>query len=265
MPKIHTNGIKTYYEWIGEGPPLLLISGLGQSQQFWQHLTPLWSEQFRLLTFDNRGMGQTESPRLPYTVETLAQDALGLLDALALESVYLLGHSLGAAVAFEIARRQPRRVQKLMMVSGLYPGPQFVATSPQTVKAMTIGFGKFKHVIEQGVRVVTSPTFPTKQPQFFNQMVEARLQAKSMMGQVARQWAAGTAYLVTDKLKQPFNIPLSLVYGADDQIALPANGQNIQTRLPGTKLQLIPEAGHMVPLEQPVIFADLVKDWFRAE
>jgi pimeloyl-ACP methyl ester carboxylesterase len=264
MPKIHTNGIKIFYEWIGEGPPLLLISGLGQSGQFWQSLAPLWSEQFRLLTIDNRGMGQTESSRLPYTIETLAQDTLGLLDALGLESVNLLGHSFGAAVAFEIARRQPRRVQKLMMASALYPGPQFVATSPQTVKAMTTGFGKFKHVIEQGVRVATAPTFPTKQSQLFNQMVEARLQAPSMTGQVARQWAAGMAYLVTDKLKQPFNTPLSLVYGEHDQIALPTNGQNIQTRVPTAKLHIIPEAGHLLPLEQPTVFADLVKDWFKA-
>lgn len=85
MPKIQTNGIEIYYEIHGEGKPLVLISGLGYPSWQWHKMVPLLAEHFQVITFDNRGVGQSDKPAGPYTAGMLAQDTVGLLDALKMD------------------------------------------------------------------------------------------------------------------------------------------------------------------------------------
>jgi len=263
MPTIQTNDITIHYQIQGTGQPLVLIAGLGQTLQFWQHLAIQLAKQYQVITFDNRGMGQSSINHQPYTVEQLAHDTWGLLTALQIKSPYLLGHSLGAAIAFETARQAPAQVGKLIMASGLYPGPQVVPARAATLKALLGGFGKIPNLVERGIRVATAPTFPVEQHQLFNQLLQARLNRQQSAQVVMRQSLAGTTYLATDKLKKPLPLPVCLIYGEQDQVTLPGNGQQIQTRLPQAEYHLIPKAGHLVPWEQPAQFLQVVQSFLR--
>ena len=85
MPNIKTNNIELYYEIHGAGQPLVLITGLGYPLWQWHKMVPFLAEHFQVITFDNRGVGQSDKPAGPYTAQLLAADTAGLLDALGIE------------------------------------------------------------------------------------------------------------------------------------------------------------------------------------
>ena len=82
MPKVQANGIELFYEESGAGEPLLLIAGFACDHTNWRKLVPLLASNYRLIIFDNRGVGQSTSPATAYTIGRMAEDTIGLLDAI---------------------------------------------------------------------------------------------------------------------------------------------------------------------------------------
>ena len=80
-----SNGIDVYYEMVGSGDPVVLVGGLGTDSSFLRPIAKVLAEQFMVLSFDNRGAGQSAKPDLPYTVEMMAADTVGLMDAVGLK------------------------------------------------------------------------------------------------------------------------------------------------------------------------------------
>ena len=117
MPKIQANGIELFYEESGAGEPLLLIAGFACDHTNWRKLVPLLASSYRLITFDNRGVGQSSSPTTPYTIGQMAEDTIGFLDAIGLDSVHVAGHSMGGQIALELALSSPTRVKSLILLS----------------------------------------------------------------------------------------------------------------------------------------------------
>jgi Predicted hydrolases or acyltransferases (alpha/beta hydrolase superfamily) len=97
MPKTISNEIELNYEIQGEGKPLVLISGLGYPLWQWHKMVPFLAKQFQVITFDNRGVGQSDKPAGPYTAQMLAADTIGLLDALGIVKAIVMGHSMGGS------------------------------------------------------------------------------------------------------------------------------------------------------------------------
>jgi pimeloyl-ACP methyl ester carboxylesterase len=251
VPKVEVNDIEMYYEAQGDGDPLLLVAGIGQDHNTWGFMAPGLSSRFRLIMPDNRGVGQTDMPDMAYTVERMASDMLGLLDELEIQSAHVVGHSLGAAIAFEMGRGHPDRVRKVVMMSGLYPGPQVVMPSAEAMALLTDRSGEPQDLVERGVRVATAPGFKERRPELFEMLVQAGLNRTQPPKIYERQSAAGGLYLQADHLTEGFEPPLLLIYGEHDAVAPPANGERIQEKLPQADLTLIPEAGHFLHVEQP--------------
>jgi 3-oxoadipate enol-lactonase len=138
MPKIRTNGIELFYEESGTGEPLLLIAGFACDHTNWRKLVPLLAPTSRLITFDNRGVGQSSSPETPYSIRLLAGDTIALLDAIGLDSVHLAGHSMGGQIALELALAGPGRLKSLILLSScakMEDGDRVVGQSPQTCRS----------------------------------------------------------------------------------------------------------------------------------
>ena len=106
-----------YYEVHGEGQPLLLISGLGNDLNGWDFQVPEFARRHRVITFDNRGSGRTDAPDRPYSIRMMAEDTVGLMDALSIEKAHVLGVSMGGYIAQEVAIRYPGRVESLILVT----------------------------------------------------------------------------------------------------------------------------------------------------
>ena len=110
MPKIHANGIQLHYELSGpaDAPVVMLSNSLGTRLEMWDPQMQALTERYRVLRYDSRGHGRSDAPDGPYTIDLLADDALGLLDALDIERVHFCGLSKGGMVG-QVLGAQTRR------------------------------------------------------------------------------------------------------------------------------------------------------------
>src|SRR5205814_6195516 len=109
------------WESQGSGAPVLLLQGLGYTREGWGPLRERLAHRFRVLSYDNRGIGESEIPPGPYTVDELAGDALQVLDEAGVQRAHVIGASLGGMVAQLVAAEHPDRVHRLVLV-GTTPG-----------------------------------------------------------------------------------------------------------------------------------------------
>ena len=117
MSEAKIEDIQIYYEEYGEGPPLIMILGLGQDTATWEFQISDFSRHFRIILLDNRDSGKSSSCSETYTTETMARDTLGLMDHLGIERTHLLGTSMGGMIAQQVALIAPERVISLVLAS----------------------------------------------------------------------------------------------------------------------------------------------------
>jgi len=123
MPKATLpGGLRIHYQQVGEGPDLVMVHGLTGNLAVWHlRIVPELAEHFRILTYDLRGHGHSDTPPSGYTLEAMADDLLGLLDELELERPLIVGHSYGADIALHHALRNPDRVRQVIAIEAALP------------------------------------------------------------------------------------------------------------------------------------------------
>ena len=115
MSHMNSNGVNLYYEEHGNGEPLILIMGFTVSSIGWHWNVPAFAQDFRTIVFDNRGVGQSDKPDVPYSMQMFADDTAGLLDGLDVEQAHVFGISMGGMIAQEFALRHSKRVKTLTL------------------------------------------------------------------------------------------------------------------------------------------------------
>jgi len=113
VPHAELDGRRVFYEEHGSGDPVLLVNGLGADHTAWALQTESLRESFRVVVFDNPGVGQTEGPRGPYTTALFADVAVALLTHLQIERAHVVGASMGGLIAQQIGVRHPAAVRSL--------------------------------------------------------------------------------------------------------------------------------------------------------
>ena len=108
MPYAESDGVKIYWEEHGSGPPLLLIMGLGYTLDMWNRALPALAERYRTIVFDNRGVGRSDVPPGPYSIQTMAADARAVMDAAGIDKAHVFGVSMGGMIAQEFALQYAR-------------------------------------------------------------------------------------------------------------------------------------------------------------
>ena len=122
MSKVFVNDINIHYWRIGEGPDVVMLHGLTGNLAVWHlKLVPMLRNEFRITTYDLRGHGRSDIPLTDYTTADHVADLEGLLDALDMECVHFMGHSLGADVSLHFALRYPHRVGKMVLIEPAIP------------------------------------------------------------------------------------------------------------------------------------------------
>jgi 3-oxoadipate enol-lactonase len=117
MARASVNGIELYYELHGTGPALLLVPGLGADTRLFGGITGPLATTYQVIMFDPRGAGRSDKPPGPYTIEEMANDAVGLLDLLGVERAVVVGYSMGGRIALSLVLDHPTRVRRLVLAA----------------------------------------------------------------------------------------------------------------------------------------------------
>jgi 3-oxoadipate enol-lactonase len=265
MPKVHTNGIELYYEVQGAGKPLVLISGLGYSLWQWHRMVPLLAEHFQVVTFDNRGVGQSDKPAGPYTAGMLAADTVGLLDALNIEKAVVLGHSMGGFIAQSMALDFPQRVEKLILCSTNFGGPHHAPVTPEAMKVLADVTSDPLTRFKNGLSVSTAPGWAEKNPQMIEEWIRWRVANPIEPAHYQAQMAIGLSLMreaaaFEDKLPR-LNVPTLILFGAHDKVVPPANADLLAQKIAGSQVVIFPDAGHFFPMEIPEAASRVITDF----
>lgn len=264
MPKVKTNGIELYYEIYGSGQPLLLIAGVGYGGWFWHKLVQELKADFQVILFDNRGSGQSDQPEGPYTVPMLAADTAGLLDALELEGAAVLGHSLGGFIAQELVVSRPELVGKLILASTNYGGMGVIPITPEALEVLTNREGDPVELVKRGIEIGCAPGYGEKHPEVVKELMDYRFSNPVPLTQYQAQVAAGagTAAYTPDQVDSRMSsiqVPTLILFGEYDRVVPAGNAELLAEKIDGAQVEILPDTGHIFPIEDPQASADIIR------
>ncbi len=252
------------YEVKGEGEPLLMIHGLGYDRFGWGKLPDLLAEEFQVVVFDNRGVGDSDVPGGPYAVSQMSEDAVAVLGAAGIDSAHVLGVSLGGYIAQELALTHPDRVRKLVLASTAPGGPRSVPMPAAGIEA----FGRFPAMErEAGLRLLVENSLGEygvrEQPELVEEIFRYRLERGPTLAGWQAQAYAGATFDAYDRTPGIGADTLVLQGGADNVVDA-RNAELLVELIPGARLELIPDRGHLLVWQEAERLAPIVKEFLRS-
>jgi pimeloyl-ACP methyl ester carboxylesterase len=245
MPEMLTRGVSVEYDIHGDGPPLLLIGGLGFGRWSWFRQVPALSNHFRTITFDIRG-----EQSLVHGVADLTAEVVSLLDHLGIEKAHTLGTSLGGFVAQELALERPDLVDRLVLVCTSYGGRAPVTMSPLALGRM-LGWGALspESATRRGLETATSDTYRDENPEEFDLILRWRLADSPSLATYYQQAMAGARFDASHDVENIAS-PTLVIHGADDRYVPAANAAALAQAIPNARLRIFEDAGHLVFIER---------------
>src|SRR5574341_472809 len=263
MSIVKANGIDIYYEVSGAGEPLLLIMGLGANTTGWAMQMPEFSEHHRVIAFDNRGAGRSEKPNEPYTIPQLAEDAIGLLDALGIGSAHVFGMSLGGMIAQELVLAHPERVRTLILGGTMAGGPGATFAGPQLVRDfIALTALPAQQAIESGLKLIYSDGYIEASKELLLQRAMANAHLTPPLYALQRQFLAVIGFNAAERLCE-IRAPTLVLAGTDDRVIPFANSRLLSERIPGATLVEFAGAGHGFLVERAQEVNAAVLDFLR--
>ena len=289
MPQIEANGLTIHYDEHGDpsDPPMLLVMGLGAQMILWpiELVEALAAHGFRVIRYDNRDIGLSEKmegakapgmvrqmlftrlgfrPRVPYTLADMADDGIGLLDALGIDKAHVVGASMGGMIAQLMAIHHADRLLSLTSIMSTTGNPKLPPAEKHAIKALTKRPASLEEevLVEHGLNIVNaigSPGYPPDPERQRRRVIEGIRRSVYPPG-LPRQLAA----IIDDgdrreRLKQ-VTTPTLVLHGEDDPLVKLPAGQDTAAAIPGAKLTTFPGWGHDLPLALVEPIADAIAE-----
>jgi pimeloyl-ACP methyl ester carboxylesterase len=234
----------------------------------WHKMVPGLSEQFRVIVFDNRGVGNTDKPEGPYAAQMLADDTAGLLEALDIEQAAVMGHSMGGFVAQALVLSRPALVSKLILSATNFGGPNHIPITPEAMAVLSDMESDPLERLRRGIVVSCAPGFAKEQPEVIEEWVSYRATHPLVLAAYQAQFAIGLALASEEaafehKLND-VQVPTLILFGEHDKVVPPGNAELLAREIPNRTLHILPDAGHFFPFEVPdeavAVITDFLKD-----
>jgi pimeloyl-ACP methyl ester carboxylesterase len=235
------DGCRLYYEVSGpeEGPPLILLEGLGGDIPGWRRNIPHLASRYRVVAYDFRGNGRSDKPRGKVSMATFVLDTLGLLEHLRFPSAHVYGQSFGGMVGIELALSHPQRVRSLVLA----------ATHAGRRRASPVDpSGKVPK--DKPYLALYSEAFARRHPEHVAEDILVGGQNPQPLDAGRRQWEAVDAWDAWDRLEE-LRVPTLVLHGTEDRLVAVQNAKRLADAIPGARLVLLEGAGHVYHSEQP--------------
>lgn len=251
-----SGGVGIAYEVAGDGPPLLLMQGLGYGRWGWDPVVGPLARRFSVVCYDNRGIGESDVPAGPYTARQLADDAVAVLDDAGIERAHVAGTSLGGMAAQELAAAYPERVDRLVLACTTPGGPDAVPMPPQTVALMAEAATLAPEVALR--RFVENALAPGADEELVERIYRLRLANPPDPAGWQAQAAAGVGFA---GVNGSIAAPTLILHGGEDAVVDVGNVQVLARRIPRARVEVLPGLGHLFFWEDPVRFVALVEEF----
>lgn len=265
MPETYVNRIRMNYQAVGSGHPTLFIPDAGYSSWFWNKITPTLAERYQLFVPDPRGTGQTSKPEGPYTVEMMAQDMIELVDAAHCRGLFVIGHGLGAYVAVHMALNRPDLVSKLVIAGGDVGGPSAMPAAPEVEEVLASDELVTLEAVERKIALWSAPGFAQRQPQVARELLAYHMSEDVPEECYAAQLAAIAGMKAPEASLEArlaeLTKPTLILAGEQDRVVPPGNAQLLAARLPQARVVILPNTGHLFPIEDPEATAQALLDF----
>jgi pimeloyl-ACP methyl ester carboxylesterase len=247
---VSANGVELWVEQEGEGPDVLFISGLADEGACWVDQVAGLKDSYRITTFDNRGVGRSAVPQGPYEIADFARDTVALMDAVGLDRPHVVGSSMGGAIAQELVLAHPDRVASLVLNGTWCRGDRFL----HEVIRSWMWTAEHADSIRDFLVAVNLWCFA---PRIWNDgtmdgWLDAFEQSPNQQSVEAFCWSAEGLFGhdTADRLAA-VSVPTLVTVGELDLVLPPRFSEAIADRIPGSRLVVIPEAGHQPFQEFP--------------
>lgn len=254
--KIRANGTELHIEDRGSGGrALVFLHYWGGSSRTWRHVIAALSPGFRTIAIDQRGWGQSaDAPDGRYGLRDFAEDALGVIDALGLDHYVLIGHSMGGKVAQLIASRQPPELEGLVLVAPSPPSPMHLPLDVR--QGMVDAYATRESIVATVEQVLAGRTLDGEDLDI--------VIADSLRGAAAakKAWPLEASQEDITQDAARITVPVLVISGEEDRVDPPSVlKEELMPRIPQAVLHLLPEIGHLSPLEAPAEIAHRIQSF----
>lgn len=259
MPVLRIRDAELYYEIHGEGPPLLLIAGMGGVGGYWKPQVEHFSRSYKTIVFDQRGTGRSSLTRSDYSVSLLADDAMQLLDGLGIDKVSLCGHSTGGMMAQIMARTHPDRLACMVVYASRARADAFTQRAMGLRRRLLLD-GK----IEEFVRSTALFLYPSWWIVANNDtLVRNENSAIAAFSDADIMASRIQAVLDHDQLENLAGIttPTLVTCARDDFLTPPYYSEEMHQLIPGSLLEFVGKGGHACSLTNPDAFNAVVESF----
>jgi pimeloyl-ACP methyl ester carboxylesterase len=255
MSTLKRADVDLYYEVSGQGPPVLLIQGVGVVGEGWRLQVDALKQRFQTLIFDNRGIGKSTPCMGPISIEAMAEDARALMDAAGWESAHVVGHSMGAVIAQQLALDCPKRVRSLSLLCTFARGKDAARLTPWVFwMTLRTRIGTRRMRRRAFLEMICPPAALQTADTDALAARFAALIGRDLADQppiLIKQLMAMARHDTSGRLGDLRDIPTLVVSAEHDRIALPRYGQALTNALPDARFELMRDASHGVIIHAP--------------
>lgn len=239
MPNVKLKDINMYYEIRGEGEPLVILQGMGVEITSVYSVLDEFTKKYKVIAPDNRGVGRTDMPDMPYSIEMMAEDTVGLMDEIGIKSAHFLGMSMGSRIAQVIAVKYPEKVKSLILNVA-------AASFPDPLKSITDDSLEYpdlreKMLLDSGI--IFMQKYPPNPESFLRQVKAVRdFDGREQLNQI--------------------KVPTLIVNGTKDQFVPMELTEELVAGIEGSKLILI-EGDHFFGAVEPELLIKPVLEFLE--
>jgi pimeloyl-ACP methyl ester carboxylesterase len=253
------NGISLAYNDQGKGLPIVFLHAFPLNRTMWAQQEAVLAPQFRIVTIDLRGHGESDAPLWHYTLDQSADDVCALLDHLSIQQAIFVGLSMGGYLLFAFYRKYADRVKGLVLADTRAQADTSEGKDGRFQMAQTAYKNGPSAIADIMIPKLLSPVTIQTRPEIV-QKVRAMIEGNQISGIAGDLMAMAERPDSIPILKQ-ITCPTQIIVGQLDQATPPSDAKFMADQIPSARLAIIPQAAHLANLEQPDLFAQIVRSF----